>query len=41
MRKEKKICGKIRGEEVGTEEGAEEGTEAEGSITLHSHEADS
>lgn len=41
MRKEKKICGKIRGEEAGTEEGAEEGTEAEGSITLHSHEADS
>ena len=41
MRKEKKICGKMRGEEAGTEEGAEEGTEAEGSITLHSHEADS
>jgi len=41
MRKEKKICGKIRGEEAGTEEGAEEGTEAEGSIILHSHEADS
>lgn len=41
MRKEKKICGKIRGEEAGTEEGAEEGTEAEGSSTLHSHEADS
>lgn len=41
MRKEKKICGKIRGEEAGTEEGAEEGTEAEDSIILHSHEADS
>ena len=41
MRKGKKICGKIRGEEAGTEEGAEEGTEAEGSSTLHSHEADS
>lgn len=33
MRKEKKLCGKIRGEDAGME--------AEVSSTLHSHEADS